>query len=44
MFNIVGQLIDFLFKAVVAYRQTPEGEKEWQDVTRALSEVKTLVG
>lgn len=35
MFELVGQLFDYLVKAAVAYGSTPEGEKELQDILNA---------
>lgn len=35
MFGVVVQLFDYLVKAAVAYAETPEGEKELQDILDA---------
>ena len=35
MYDVVLQLFDYLVKAAVAYAETPEGEKELQDILDA---------
>ena len=31
------QFLDYVIKAIANYRLTPEGEKEWQDIFKALN-------
>lgn len=34
--DVILQVVDFLWKAIVAYAKTPEGQKEFEDIARAV--------
>lgn len=36
LLSALGQALDFLVKAIKAYADTPEGQKEFEDVITAL--------
>ena len=44
MFAVFGQLIDFFFKAIVAFLETPVGQKEFADIEKAWEAAQGTAG